>query len=191
MNAGRPLDVNVQTDATVVSAVLEGQTDLYAILVDRYRDAYRRFATRMLGSADDADDALQMAFVRAFRALRQCQDPARFGAWLYQIVINECRTFGARRARRERRMVYDEAAVASAPDARPGAEAGLALEDVQRALDRLDADQREAFILKHVEGLSYDEMAVLTGAGVSALKMRVKRACNRLRELLEEVPNGR
>ena len=55
-----------------------------------------------------------------------------------------------------------------------------------RALARLDAEQREAFLLKHVEGLSYEEMAELTGAGVSALKMRVKRACDRLRGLLQE-----
>jgi RNA polymerase sigma-70 factor (ECF subfamily) len=54
-------------------------------------------------------------------------------------------------------------------------------------LQRLDTDQREAFLLKHVEELGYDDMAVITGVGVSALKMRVKRACERLRVLLHEV----
>ena len=60
-------------------------------------------------------------------------------------------------------------------------------EEIEVALARLDPQQREAFLLKHVEDKSYEEMAELTGAGVSALKMRVKRACDRLRELLREV----
>lgn len=174
----------------MIAAVLDGDVESYGLLVRRYQDAYRRFATRMLGNPDDADDALQLAFVRAYRGLRQCRDPARFGAWLYQIVMNECRTFSARRTRRERRVVRDESALAVAESGQDVAESdGVELEEIQRALDQLDAEQREAFVLKHVEELSYDEMAELTGAGVSALKMRVQRARNRLRDLLEKVPH--
>jgi RNA polymerase sigma-70 factor (ECF subfamily) len=141
----------------------------------------------MLGSRDDADDALQSAFVRAYRKLEDCRDPSRFGAWLYQIVINECRTLAMRRDRRERRMVRDEHGLDDVPAATEPPSVGLAeLEEVQRALDRLDAQQREAFVLKHVEELSYEEMAALTGDSVSALKMRVKRACDRLRQMLDQ-----
>ena len=61
------------------------------------------------------------------------------------------------------------------------------LESFERALKLLDDDQREAFLLKHVEELGYEEMSELTGVGVSALKMRVKRACERLRAMLQEV----
>ena len=60
------------------------------------------------------------------------------------------------------------------------------LEEIQRALQQLPADQREAFVLKYVEELSYEEMSALVRASESALKMRVKRACDRLRELLPE-----
>ena len=58
-------------------------------------------------------------------------------------------------------------------------------EAIAAALAQLDPDSREAFLLKYVEELSYDELAALTGDGVSALKMRVKRACDRLRNLME------
>jgi RNA polymerase sigma-70 factor (ECF subfamily) len=174
------------TDAELVARVLAGEVDTYALLVRRYRDSYVRFATRMLGSPDDADDALQSAFVRAFRKLKECRDPARFGAWLYQIVMNECRTLAYRRDRRERRMVRDEYDLDSvAAEQETPTPQSKELEDIQRALSRIEADQREAFILKHVEDLSYEEMSELTGVGVSALKMRVKRACDRLRELLD------
>jgi RNA polymerase sigma-70 factor (ECF subfamily) len=67
------------------------------------------------------------------------------------------------------------------------AERSAVREEIQRAVDQLEPGQREAFVLKHVEELSYEEMAELTGVGVSALKMRVMRACERLREMLEEV----
>ena len=60
-------------------------------------------------------------------------------------------------------------------------------EEIDRALERLRPEQREAFLLKYVEEMGYDEMSQLTGVGVSALKMRVMRACDRLRELLSEV----
>jgi RNA polymerase sigma-70 factor (ECF subfamily) len=140
----------------------------------------------MVGTRDDAEDVMQSAFIRAYRALEDCRDPSRFGAWLYQIVANECRSFVLRRARRERRVVRDELVLAAA--AAPAAsELNETLEDVQYALDQLDVDQREAFLMKHVEQLSYEEMAEITGDGVSALKMRVKRACANLKELLEGV----
>ena len=169
-----------------MDAVLAGDVECFTALVHRHRDAYTRFGVRMLGSRADADDVLQLAFLRAFRGLRGCREPERFGAWLYQIVVNECRTFATRRGRREQRFVHDEAALEHA--AADGPQDGDALrEEIQRALDRLVPEQREAFVLKHVEELSYEEMAEITGVGVSALKMRVKRACDRLREILEEV----
>jgi RNA polymerase sigma-70 factor (ECF subfamily) len=73
-------------------------------------------------------------------------------------------------------------AAAHAPDA---LERRLVREEIETALQSLEHDQREAFVMKYVDDLSYEEMAEVTGAGVSALKMRVKRACDRLRELLE------
>jgi len=178
--------VESRSDAELIAAVLAGDVDVYAALVDRYRDRCARFAVRMLDSADDADDALQSAFVRAYRALAHCRDRSRFAPWLLQIVANECRTVGARQARRERRFVRDEALLERAAvegDADPAA----LREEIRFALRELDDAQREAFLLKHVEDLSYEEMAEVTGLGVSALKMRVKRACARLRELLEGV----
>ena len=180
------MDVSGRTDAELVSAAIGGDVDAFAELSRRYRDSYTRFAVRMVGNRDDAEDVLQSAFIRAYRALDQCRDISRFGAWLYQIVANECRTFVSRRARRERRIVRDEIAIASAA-ATPVSSLDETMAEVQYALDRLDALHREAFVLKHVEQLTYEEMAEITGDGLSALKMRVKRACSRLRELLEEV----
>jgi RNA polymerase sigma-70 factor (ECF subfamily) len=80
-------------------------------------------------------------------------------------------------------FLVDDHAVAAAA-VRPAAESTELRAELQRAIATLDPEQREAFLLKHVEQLSYDEMAEATGVGVSALKMRVKRACDRMQWLL-------
>jgi RNA polymerase sigma-70 factor (ECF subfamily) len=143
----------------------------------------------MLGNREDAEEALQDAFTRAYRSLARCDDPERFGAWLFRILVNRCRTAGARRGRRARTFVSDDAALLEASEEHP-AMAAAWREEIDHALGRLRPDQREAFLLKYVEDLGYDEMAQLTGVGISALKMRVMRACDRLRELLSEVHNA-
>lgn len=177
------------TDAALVARVLAGDREAYGELVVRYRVRGARFAVHMLGSPEDAEEALQDAFVRAYRSLVRCRDPERFGAWFFGILANRCRTSRKRRYRREKVVVYDDAALLSAAEAHP-AEAAAWRDEIRRALDRLPALQREAFLLKHVEELGYEEMAEITGAGVSALKMRVKRACERLRELLSGAYDG-
>jgi len=178
------------TDAALVGRVVGGDTDAFAILVARHRDRLARYAFRMLGDRHDAEEALQDSFVRAFRALSRCDNPERFDAWLFSILVNRCRTTGARSSRRTRTFVHDDAALLGAASAADGAAVELERRgwrvEIDRALAQLDAGQREAFLLKHVEDMSYDEMAALTGVGVSALKMRVKRACDRLRDLLWE-----
>jgi len=178
--------MEAQSDAALVAQVIAGDGEAFALLLRRYRDAHLRFATRMLGNRDDADEALQSAFLRAFRSLAKCAEPERFGAWLYQIVVNECRTLASRRAHRERSLVRDATTLETLPERDDPVESDAVREELQHALDDLAPEYREAFVLKHVEELSYEEMAEVTGVGVSALKMRVKRACLRLQALLEE-----
>ena len=178
--------MEASSDAAIVARVLRGDAEAFRELVDRYRDQYARYALHMLGNREDAEEALQDAFTRAYRALPRCEDPERFGAWLFRILVNRCRTAGTRRGRRARTFVSDEAALLGASEEHPEDRAAWR-EEIDRALHRLRREQREAFLLKYVEEMGYDEMSQLTGVGVSALKMRVMRACERLRDLLSEV----
>ena len=173
------------TDAMFVRRVLDGDTAAFTTLVDRHAAACTRFATRMLGNREDAEDATQETFLRAYRSLARYEERQAFRTWLFQILINRCRTAAVRRQRRHRMFLVDDDAVASA-SVRPAAEGSDLRAELQRVVDALDPDQREAFLLKHVEQLSYDEMAAATGVGVSALKMRVKRACDRMQWMLRE-----
>ncbi len=184
MTLGEGLSLGL-TDAEAVRRVLAGDAQAFAILVTRYRPRCGRFAAQMMGSVEDAEEVVQEAFLRAYRALPSC-DPERFGAWLFRIVANRCRTARMRRSRRERLVLVDDDALRGASVGHTEDRAAWR-EEISRALAQLPAEQREAFLLKHVEDLSYEEMAEITGAGVSALKMRVQRACDRLRVLLSEV----
>ena len=179
----------LMTDATLVRRVLDGDTAAFTTLVDRHAAACTRFAIRMLANREDAEDAVQDSFLRAYRSLARYEERQAFRTWLFQILVNRCRTAAVRRQRRQRMFLVDDNAVASA-SVRPLADSTELRAELQRAIGRLDPEQREAFLLKHVEQLSYDEMAEATGVSVSALKMRVKRACGRLQWLLRENGEG-
>jgi RNA polymerase sigma-70 factor (ECF subfamily) len=171
-------------DGEVVRAVLAGDRERYAVLVDRYRDRYARYAARMLGSADAAEDAVQDAFVRAYDQLAQCKDPDKFVGWFFLILRNRC--FAERRRNRTSAPLEAADAVAAADRADGGAELAEQRRALQLALLELTSDQREVFVLKHVEGLSYGEIAERLSTSVPSLKMRMHRAYDRLREQLRE-----
>jgi len=174
-----------ENDGVLVRRVLAGDTEAYTGLVERYQDRLSRYAMRMLGNAADAEEALQDSFVRGFRSLKRCTDPERYGAWLFGILVNRCRTYGSKTTRREKVVVTDEYGVDRA-SVQPEAGGFELREAISAALTKLPEDQREAFLLKHIEELSYEEMQEATGVGISALKMRVLRAREELRRHLTE-----
>jgi RNA polymerase sigma-70 factor (ECF subfamily) len=175
-----------RTDAQVVRDVLEGDRDAYRLLVQRYGDVIHRNATRMVGEGDTAADLVQEAFVTGYRKLHTCRDPERVGAWLFRIAANRCRDH-LRRSERTRLVPIDAVPDLSSRLEGPGeaAERAEAHGRIHGALEGLSGEQKEAFILKHVDGRSYEEIAAVMDTSVAAVKMRVHRARESLRPLLE------
>ena len=173
------------TDGALVRRTLDGDARAFTELVDRHAAACLRFAARMLGDRSEAEDVAQETFLRAFKALESYDERLSFRTWLFSILINRCRTMMSQRMRRERRVVFDNDALErSSVEA---AQSSMELrEELNHAIAALSPEQREAFLLRHVEELSYEEIMSVTGAGMSALKMRVKRACERLQQLLTD-----
>ena len=173
----------IEADQEIISRVLAGHRDAFGILIQRYSDPLYRHALGMTGSPDVAEDILQASFIKAYHHLGEVR--GRFDAWLFRIVANGCKDW-LKNIRRTH-VSYEE-------DDQPS---GFALpdeeldrtelrRDLDAALAQLAPSLREAFILKHVEGRSYEEMADLLGTTVGALKMRVHRAREALQALLEE-----
>ena len=166
-----------------------GDAAAFAIL---HRGLYPRlhaYLLRMRGSSHVADDLAQETFLRMHRARASFARGASVVPWMYTIARNVLIDHArSSRTRRTEELPEGEAfePVDTGADTESSAVANEAARAVERVLARLPASQREAFILKHVEELSYEEMAEITGAGISALKMRVKRASDMLRSRLAE-----
>src|SRR5204862_6880020 len=173
------------SDAEGVARVLGGDREAVGLVVRRYEAGLLRFAGRMLGSRDAAADAVAESLVRAYRHLASCRDPARLRTWLYRIVANRCKSYLARRAVADVRL-EEAPPVADVTDNEAALERAEQLALVARALAQLAPERREAFVLKYVEGLSYQEMADVTGERIPTLKMRVPRAREALVQVMED-----
>jgi len=169
-------------DGAIVQRVLHGDVEAFGVLVRRYREAFGRYAVAFCGDADVAADAMQDAWIRAYEALATCQHPERFGAWFFRILRNQCLNH---RSRRRAHLPLDAVAAAAPERSDVLAEQQELRDQLDRALGQLSADQREAFVLRHVEGRSYAEMAELLGEREDRLRMRVHRARDAMRRGLE------
>jgi RNA polymerase sigma-70 factor (ECF subfamily) len=177
---GVPTDAH--DDAAIVKRVLDGDVEAFGVLVARYRTAFGRHAVGLCGDTDLAADAMQEAFIRAYDALATCEHPERFGAWFFRILRNQCHNHRTRR----RPAVPLDGLDAAAPGAADDRLARSELRgQMEAALARLPEAQREALLLRHLEGLSYGEMADLLGEREDRLRMRVHRARDAMRRELE------
>ena len=143
-------------------------------------------AVRMVGSQDDASDLVQRALVSGYQKLSSCREPDRVGAWLFRILCNLAKDHV--RSRRRRDISLDSVAEIPEPGGDPleSAHLGEVRNRLRLAMGRLTPEQREAFLLKHVEGRSYEEIAAVLDVSRASLKMRVHRAREALRGLLED-----
>ena len=152
------------------------------MLISRHAPSVFSVTTRMLRRAADAEDVAQDTFVSAYKALSRFQFESKFSTWLYRIAVNKCTD--VLRARRPGHVSLDwsdgeeMAALPAADDDTPHEELErieLASE-LERGIQALPPLYRESFVLKHVEGLGYDEMSDILGVPRDTLKMRVYKA---------------
>lgn len=176
----------VISDAAVVSRIREGESDAFALLFERYHERCARLAMRLLGDPDDAADAVQDAFIRAYLSLDNYQERERFGSWLMCIVANRCRSTtdaARRRANVAGEWMRTHADQALGTDVRWEGDHALA-QRLDEALGALPDATRSVVLRKYGDGLSYEEISADTGVAVSALKMRVARGSAQLRRTL-------
>jgi RNA polymerase sigma-70 factor (ECF subfamily) len=172
-----PEDAN---DAALVARTLGGDLAAFETIVVQYERVLFRIAQRMLGDREDARDATQTAFIRAYANLRRFDSNLRFFSWLYRILLNEC--LNIRRGRRPQEALTPEIAVAAgAPDA---VEARERRRRVQQALLELPHDYREVIVLRHFAELGYDDIAATLSIPAKTVKSRLYTARQRLCELL-------
>lgn len=178
-------------DEGAVARARAGDQAAFGQLVQRHSAALFQVCVRITGDAALAEDAMQEAFVQAWRGLPRFQERARFSTWLHRIGVNAALNLRRSRAPWGRRLVDDPEGeqLASAPDHAPGPEqlahaAGLG-RTVARAMEQLTPLERAAFVMRHHEGASIEEIRAALGGSDNAVKHAIFRAVRKLRATLE------
>lgn len=168
-------------DITAIQQCRAGNRQAYGYLVERYQTQAIGHALMILGNRDDALDAVQEAFVDAFRALDGFDLSRSFYPWFYVLVRNRCYKLAGKRPVRQS-VGLEDAQVLQIPSGEHGSDA----ERLNAALLDLDAKDREILTLKYLDGLSYDELAVHLEIPRGTVMSRLFHARRRLRLMLDD-----
>ncbi|AKN75427.1 RNA polymerase sigma70 factor [Streptomyces sp. PBH53] len=172
-------------DRLLVVRAAEGDDDSFALLVQRHSRPLLALARCMLGNPQDAEEAVQDAFVSAWRRLPEYRHSAEFRTWMYRITVNRCLTM---RRRRPPPLPLDIVAEPATDDAwsQPArtAEQDAATAALSRALAELDAGQRVCWILRELQSLPYKEIAHVTRTSEQTVRGRLFRARRSLQEAM-------
>ena len=154
----------------------------FRTLVQRHRDRVWRICYRLMGNEHDAGDAAQEVLVRLFLHRAKFEGRSKYTTWVHGLAVRTCLTLRRGRGRRARReLAVDDAALEQNPAGRAQA-AGLSL-DLEKMLQTLDEEDRAMLILKYAEDYSYEELAEIFELSVSACKMRLSRARDKIQKL--------
>ncbi len=182
-----------ETELAAVARAQAGDSDAFRVLVERHGRSVFRLAFRMTGNEQDAEDIVQETFLRAYKQLNRYENRAGFGTWLYRIAANYSLDF--LRSRKSKHNESGDEMLAAVASPSPGPERTLLSGQVQvcveQALSELSQQERTAFVLRHYEGLSIEEISGALGLSGNAAKHSIFRAVQKLRKMLEPLVGAR
>jgi RNA polymerase sigma-70 factor, ECF subfamily len=187
------------TDADAVAQVRAGNPDAFRVLVERHSRAIFRLAYRMTGNEQDAEDAVQETFLRAFKQLRTFDGRSSFSTWIYRVcancTIDSMRVRKKHEQKRVRELEDSETdLLTQQPSKAPSAEQLTHSREISGmlgpALEQLSVMERTAFVMRHYEGLGIDEIGRILEVQPNAAKHSVFRAVQKLRRALEPLMEG-
>lgn len=170
-------------DLVLIRRVRGGERAAFRLLVDRWQSMIYGLHVRMTGSPEQAEELAQETFLRAFERLHEFQGSSRFSTWLYSIARNLCLDHLKRPRLVESRAELERVSEAPGPEqAASDREIAARIESI---LLTIAEGPREAFILRHIEGLEYEEIAERCSTTVNNVKVRVHRAREALSRALQ------
>ena len=171
-----------QIEAEIVAKVLKGDRQEYALLVEEYKSPIYNLAYRMTGNSEDAADLTQEVFIRAYQYLWRYDPRRKFFTWLYTLSLNLIKNH----LRKNRHFKSSaEVNASSLTDKNPSPEEGL-IEDqeISAYILQLEDELRVLLIMKYQQELSFEDIARITGKSLSAVKMRIYRGLERLKDMM-------
>ncbi|MBI5605557.1 MAG: sigma-70 family RNA polymerase sigma factor [Deltaproteobacteria bacterium] len=177
--------MNAKDENLLIRQFKAGDLSIFEILIKKYQDRIYNLCRYLLGHPQDAEDAAQNVFLKAYRNLKHFKPESSLYTWLYRIAVNTCLDH-KRKLRPE--PLKDESLVEALPSAEPSPEQHYQSKEIgraiQTALDQLPGDSRAVIVLREIEGLSYEEMAEVLHTSVGTIKSRLSRTREELRRLL-------
>jgi RNA polymerase sigma-70 factor, ECF subfamily len=189
-------DLRELEDTALVNAYLEGETRSFDVLVERYQTRLLNFVYRIVGDRERAEDLVQEVFVRVYRHLGRFDRSKKFSTWIYTIASNLAKNELRNRSRNplvlftsmtkswedeERPLEFED------PSSRPDDlfRKRHVRELVESSVAQLPTHHREVFVLREIEGRSYEEIAEITHCNLGTVKSRLNRARNSFAEIIE------
>ena len=179
-------------DGAVIEACQQGDRDAFQILFETYKD--KVFSIAIYSTGGDravAEDVTQQIFLKLFTAIRQFRGDSEFTTWLYRLVVNACLD---ERRRRKRWLPWGEAVTTTNPSTRKPQEQQFdrleVTAAVREAIAELKPNFRLPILLKYIEGLSYDEIAVVMGCSKGTVASRLNRGHSQLAKRLAHLNNS-
>jgi len=189
-------ELRLLDDTALVQAHLAGESRAFGVLVDRYQVRLLNFVHRIVGDRERSEDLVQEAFIRVHRHLARFDRSKKFSTWIYTIASNLAKNELRNRARSPL-VLFTSLAPQWDDEERPlefedyGAQPDEAFrqnhlrEAVEQSVARLPAHHREVFVLREIEGRSYEEIAEMTHCNLGTVKSRLNRARNAFAEIIE------
>lgn len=179
----------MREDAAAVALARDGDAEAFRSLVERHSRLVFRVAYRMTGNESDAEDVVQETFLKAYRQLGRFESRANFGTWVYRIAVNCAIDYMRAKPKRESAEDDDALERAAGGGPEPGADdlvlAGEIGARVQAALGGLSNMERAAFVMRHYQGFSIEEIGRALGLKTNATKHSIFRAVKKMRVALE------
>ena len=177
-----------QTDEQLAAQAAREDSDgpAFVALLNRYQQRVWSICFRLMGNAEDANDAAQEVFVRLFLNRNKFRGQSKYSTWAHGVSLRTC--LALRRGRSRRRRHEDEARQQSTQTASDAVQDSL---DLNQMLNTLDEEDRAMLILKYAQGHNFEELAEMFGLTTSACKMRVSRAREKLKKRFPDHNFGR
>ncbi len=176
-------------DFKIITKVLSGSTESFAILVEKYQTRLQTFCAQMLSSKEAGRDATQEVFIKAFKSLKHYKMDASFSAWLFQISRNHCIDV-LRRRKRQAESEFLEDIHSSYIESNNLSIITEARDLTTKILYLLPLKYREIILLREAHEMTYEEIAKITKVSVDSVKGKLKRARKEIVEIIEELESN-
>lgn len=182
----------IESDTLLIDRILKGETPAYRALVNRHKDYAFTIAFRILNSREDAEEAAQDAFVRAFKALPNFNRESKFTTWFYRIIMNAALTIQQKKKIKTEELdnVDYNASILRGRDSSDNFKLKEQRFYIQKALKQLLSDDVTMITLFYLKELSLDEIAETIGIETNTVKVKLHRARKRLADVLQNMLQG-